>query len=793
MKIALEWLGSLVDLPADDEFAARLTSAGLECEVHAPAPIPGTIVAGRVLTCEKHPDADRLSVCTVDVGDGRTRSIVCGAPNAKAGIVGACALPGTDFGEGFIIAERKLRGVPSEGMLCSERELGLSESHDGILYLSDDVEPGTPLQDALARPRVLEVEPLSNRGDWMSVRGVARETSAVLGVPWEDPVAAEASGDAGPWSVEIEDPGDCARYAGRVLEGIAVGPSPAWIADRLQAAGIRPISNVVDVTNYVLLEHGQPLHAFDLEKLTGYRIGVRRARGGESVVTLDGKRRELTPDVLVITDGSGVVATGGVMGGASTMVTDGTTRVFLEGAAFGAARIRAGARAMRLATDASGRFERGVDPEGTARALDRAVQLLLETSPGASCTHSVDQYPAPVRPTPVTLRRSSLARILGTELPAAEVRRIFEGLELRVDAEDDRGWQVTAPTFRRDLVAEEDLIEEVARIHGYDRFPERTVVHARALSQDSPRVAVQDRTRALWLGFGCTEVVTPGLIDGEAEAALGTDEFFRAPVPVRNPLSQDRGALRGSLVPSLVQVLATNVARADRDLAVFEVGRVWSGDPAAEVEEKLRLGVLLSGTGLESSRTMGAKSCDFFDMKGLLEVYVEEFRGASPSVESASAVLLDPVRCAGIRAENRSLGFLGEPSPELRKAFDLPADLPVVVAELDLDGPASGLRDPEFRSLPKYPGVLRDLAFVVPRRVRHADLAENVVQAAGEWLVEVRLFDVYEGAPLKESEKSLAFTLRFRSPDRSLTNDEVDGRVKAVVDHLSRELGARIR
>jgi phenylalanyl-tRNA synthetase beta chain len=391
------------------------------------------------------------------------------------------------------------------------------------------------------------------------------------------------------------------------------------------------------------------------------------------------------------------------------------------------------------------------------------------------------------------MRRRILRRTLGTDLPDGEVKRILEGLELEIRSVDDEAWTVVAPPFRRDLSAEEDLVEEVARIHGYDRLPERTLLHAAALSHDSPGVRAQDRTRSLWLGFGLTEVVTPALVDAARETGLGTDDFFRAPVPLRNPLSNDRDALRGSLIPSLLQVLATNVARAGSDLALFEVGRVWSGDPARRIDERLRLGVLLSGRGLEAERTMGGKSCDFFDMKGLLEVYVEEFRGALLRPESASPALLDPIRSARILVNGDTIGFLGEVGPGTRKAFDLPADLPVVVAELDLDGDRTHEEDREFQALPRYPGVLRDLAFVVPRRVRHAELADSIVASAGDLLTEVRLFDVYEGTPLAEQEKSLAFTLLFRSPERSLTHEEVDERVAAVVEHLGKAVGARIR
>lgn len=796
MRIPLSWLQDFVALEDDHELARRLTAAGLECEVETPPSPPAGVVTGRILTCGKHPQADRLSVCTVDVGDGEPKSIVCGAPNAQAGKIGACALVGTDFGNGFVIEKRKLRGVPSEGMLCSESELGLSEDHSGILFLPDDTPIGKPLGEVLPRDRVLVTEPLSNRGDWMSVRGVAREVAAVTGRPWKAEAPATAAADAGPWKVEIEDPADCPRYGGRVVEGLKTGPSPAWLADRLAAAGVRPISNLVDVTNYVLLEHGHPLHAFDLDKLTGHVIGVRRARKGEKLVTLDGKARELTERVLLITDGSGPVALGGVMGGEPTMVSDDTTRVFLEGASFAAPRIRAGARALRMTSDASGRFERGVDPAGVAAALDRAVELLCGLCPGARVTHAVDAYPAPPQPRRLTLRATTLRRVLGTELPADEVRRILAGLGLGIVEASADAWAVDAPTFRTDLSAEEDLVEEVARIHGYDRLPERIRGASSGVRPDAPRVIAQRRARRTLLGLGLTETVTPSLVEAARERPLSAaGDFFRDPVPLRNPLSGDRDALRGMLATSLAQVLATNRARSRSDLALFEVGRVWARQGEdGPIDERVRVALLLAGQGLAGDDPMAAKSCDFFDMKGLLEVYVEELWGASLRLEDSSPAPLRAGRSAAVIVGGDRIGFLGEAGPELRAAFDLPEDLPVVVAELELELEGSvEKRDFAFRPPPRFPAVHRDLAFVVESGTRHDSLASALREAGGELLAESRLFDIYAGAPLAANEKSLAFTLVFRSPERSLTNEEVDKRVDGIVRHLEKVAGARIR
>ncbi|NNE44076.1 MAG: phenylalanine--tRNA ligase subunit beta, partial [Gemmatimonadetes bacterium] len=566
----------------------------------------------------------------------------------------------------------------------------------------------------------------------------------------------------------------------------------SWMAKRLEAAGVRPIMNLVDITNYVLLERGHPLHAFDREKLAGSEIGVRRARAGEKLVTLDGQERDLGDATLVITDGSGPVATAGLMGGEPTMVSDSTTAVFLEGASFHGPRVRAGSRHLKLLTDASARFERGVDPAGVDAALDRAVELLLELCPGARLVDAVDEYPAPPVSTEINLRAKTLARILGTELAASDVAAILNGLGLDC-ATTEQGWTVRVPTRRRDLVAEEDLVEEVGRIHGYNDLPERTQVYAVADRKPEARTEHLWRARRILLSLGLTEVVTPSLIDGEREKALGTDRFFWEPVELRNPLTSDRNSLRGSLIPSLVQVLATNRARATSDLALFEVGRTFGPMSKKGVGERLRAGLLLSGRGLADPSVMGPNSCDFFDIKGLVEVYVEQFWGASPDWKEGAPAPLDPARSAMVLVGGKTVGFVGEPDGNVRKAFDLPAELPVVIAELDLEKVGVSREAVPFEPLPRFPPVVRDLAFVVEKSRRHEDIVAAVRDAAGELLAEVRLFDVYDGAPLADTETSLAYTLVFRAHDRSLTNEEVDGIVARVVKRVSETLDARIR
>jgi phenylalanyl-tRNA synthetase beta chain len=797
MRVPLSWIAELTDVPdRPEELAERLTGAGLECEVMTGVQIPEGVVTAKIVSCEKHPNADRLSVCRVDVGDGELYDIVCGAPNAEAGWVAAAALPGAELGEGFVIQKRKLRGVTSNGMLCSEKELGLSEEASGILLLPADTEVGKPLGEVLATETALVTEPTSNRGDLMSIEGVAREVAATSGRALKGRTPRVDVAKKRPaWKIEIQDPEDCPRYCGRVIEGLTAGPSPAWLADRLAAAGIRPLWNLVDVTNYVLLELGHPLHAFDLEKLAGRVIGVRLAGKGESLTTLDGKERGLTPDTLLITDASGPVAIAGIMGGEDTMITEATTSVFLEGASFGARRVRSGVRALKLITDASGRFERGVDPESVPRALDRCCELLLELCPDARVIERSDSYVAPVKPKRVSLRRTTVRRILGIDVPDDDVRRIFESLDLELKKETKTGWDVIAPTWRPDVTAEEDLVEEVARIWGYDRIPERAVARVSPTPLRHARFENFFNSRRTMLRLGVDEVVTPTLVDGEFEdALLAPDSFFGRSVPLRNPLTADRSHLRSTLLPSLLRVLMTNRAQSLPDLDIYEIGRVFGGSADSQVTERQHLAILLAGLGTDRARGMGAKSCDFFDMKGLLEVYVEQFWESRPSLEGNAPPPLSAERSANVVVDGKVVGCLGEIGPEARKAFDLPPDEPVFLAELDLEiavGSAGSARF--FEALPRYPGVLRDLAFVVPRTCRHAELEAALRDEGGDLLAELRLFDVYEGAPLDEREKSLAYTLVFRSPDRSLTHDEVDGRVDALVKRVGRQLDARLR
>lgn len=797
MRVPLEWLQEFtaVSVPAED-VARKLLEVGLETNVERGAVFPDHVVTARIVRCEKHPRADRLTVCAVEAGEGRERVIVCGAPNARVGITVPLAKPGADLGGGLQIAPREMRGVMSEGMLCSAKELGISSDAAGLYEFPEGVAVGIPLGQAFSQGPVLVTEPSSNRSDWLSIEGTARELAAALGTAFQSkPPVAVLSLPASSWSTQVEDAKDCPRYCGRVLEGIVVGPSPEWMTRRLEACGIRPLSNVVDVTNYVLLEYGQPLHAFDADKLTGHTVRVRRARTGERLTTLDEKERELGPAVLVITDESGPIALAGIMGGDPTAVGPATRRIFLEGAVFGSSRVRQGARALRMATDASHRFERGVDVARVPQCLDRAIELLRHTCPELRLVGAVDSAPGPAPSAKVTLTQRNARRILGLDLSHSKVTDILVRLGFVVESQAKDSWTVLVPSFRRDVRDEEDLIEEIARLGGLDQLPERQRMGFRTARVAAPRWEVSRASRRILRSVGLTEVVTPGLIDGARQAGLVPKQsVFGSGFPLRNPLSADRSHLRGTIVLGLLDVLAHNRAQGRRDLAIFEVGRVFSASVAGPPEEHLHVGILLSGWGLTEPWLGASKCSDFFDMKGILEVYVERLCGSEVRATEKVVQPLSTERCAEFSSVHGPAGCGGELGVRVRQAWDLPADLPVVWAELSLEGLRMGGADGRpFEPLPKFPGAVRDLALVVRREVRHEDLERSIRELNSPLLEAIKLFDVYEGPPLAGNEKSLAYTIVFRSKDRSLTNEEVDANVASIVERVERQWGARLR
>lgn len=818
MRVPYRWLREYVDVGlAPEELAATLTMQGLAVEAveRGEAAFRG-VVTGRVLEVAPHPNADRLKVCLVDVGETAPRRIVCGAPNVAAGQTVPVALPGAELPGGVRIGEARLRGVVSEGMICSARELGLPDPTGGagILALDEPWPPGRDVREVLGLDEavlVLDLTP-NYAMHCQSLLGVAREVAALTGgtvrvpcpaVPEEDPPAASLV------EVAVEDPDLCPRYVARVVGGLRVGPSPAWLRRRLEAAGMRPINNVVDVTNYVMLETGQPLHAFDLERLRGdgpggagarKRIAVRRARPGETLVTLDGVRRELLPTDLVIADAGGPVALAGVMGGEESEISPATTAILLESAAFHNLTVRRTARRLGIASEAAARFEKWVDPEGCRLAADRACELLRELAGGVVRAGAVDVYPRPPAPRAITARPARINALLGTDLPAEAMADIFRRLGFDVRPGRTPGeLTVVVPTRRPDVEGEADLAEEVARVHGYERVPVTLPRSPAAPAVPRRERRLTEEVRQVCLAAGLHEVMTYSFLDPAAFDRLGlpADDPRRRAIPLANPLASDQGVLRTLLLPHLLEVAATNVRRQREDVGIFEIGRVYLAGslPLRDLpEERLTLGALLLGRVGPGGWWGAAPEADVFHLKGLAETILERLGVEGARFRPAQPPAYHPGRTAEIAVADREapLGVVGELHPAVTEAYDLPGR--AVALELDLAGLLERARPVRpYRPLPRFPAVARDLALLVPDGVPAERVRETLVRAAGPLLESARLFDLYTGPGVPPGWRSLAYALVYRAADRTLTDAEVEAAQERVRQALARELGARLR
>ncbi|HVO18306.1 MAG TPA: phenylalanine--tRNA ligase subunit beta [Anaeromyxobacter sp.] len=805
MRVSLKWLSELLGpLPPPEEVARRLTAVGLEVEAveRLGAGLEG-VVAARIVSSDKHPNAEKLSLTRVDAGKGEPLQIVCGAKNYKVGDLVPLATVGAVLPGGARIEKAKLRGVESSGMLCSARELGLAEDASGLLILPADVAPGTPLARALGLDDVLlEVNVTPNRPDVLSHLGVARELSALLGVEVRRPAAGLAEG--GPPASEavrirIEAPEKCGRYAARVIEGVKIGPSPAWMARRLEACGVRSISNVVDATNLVLLELGHPLHAFDLDRVGGREIVVRTARPGEHITTLDGKDRALDPDDLLIADHDRGSALAGVMGGGDSEISPGTTRVLLESAWFQPGTVRRTSRRHGLKTEASYRFERGADPGMVVPALDRCAALIATLSGGLVRPGVVDVHPRPARPAEVRLRWRRPAEVLGMEVPRIEAERVLSRLGFEERGADAEGAAFVVPSWRVDVGVEEDLIEELVRTRGYDAIPE-TLPANRVETPAEPAEAVAlERVRAALEAAGFSEAVNFSFVAARELEAFGSsvvtgDGTRRAPgIALKNPISADLAVMRTSLVPSLLRNAAANRRQRVEDLRLYELARAYEphpqpGDLASS--ESLQVAGVLLGRRHPVGWAQGGEAVDFYDAKAAVVGILEALGIASVDWRAAADPWLHPRHSAALSRGEERLGAVGELHPRVAEAFDLPRG--VLAFELDLEALLRvATLVPHYRPIPHLPAVLRDLAVVVPEAVPAASVLEVVRE---EPLVEgVTLFDVYRGPPLPPGRKNLAMAIRYRAPDRTLTDAEADAAHRRIVGWLAERAGAELR
>lgn len=811
MLVSLKWLADYVDLPGDLDpvvLADRLTMASAEVEgIRRSGEWDAELVTvGEVLAVEPHPDADRLRLATVRYAPGaEPLRVVCGAPNLRAGQRVAFARAGavlTDArsGERQALKAGRIRGVESAGMVLSEAELGLSRAHEGILELPDTAPVGMALAAYLG-DTVLDVHTWPNRPDTMGIVGIARELAAILDLPLREPaVDVDAGGDpvAGVARVTIDEPDLCARYLAAVVEGVTVGPSPAWLQERLRAAGQRPISNIVDVTNYVMLELGQPLHAFDLDALTG-GITVRRARPGEVLRTLDGEDRSLDPEMLVIADERGAVALAGVMGGAATEVGPGTTRVLLEAARFDPVSVRRTSHRLRLRSEASSRFERGLSPELAAHAIRRATRLLLEVAGGTARAGVVDVYPRPWAPAPVTVTRERLDRVIGVHVPDDEVHRGLAALGCAVAHDPAAGgggtFTVTPPWWRTDLTIPDDLCEEVVRLAGYDRLPARTPAGRIPPFEESPLLDARDRLLDALVAAGLTEVATYSLTTPEVLArVLPPPPPDREPLRLLNTLSSDHQVLRPTLRHSLLETVERNVRAGQAAVAIVEAHRVFlpraAADPAGPLpDERVTIAGALAGRRPDRWGAPTAEAFDLFDLKGVLEA-ASAALGLVLAYEAAEEHSFLPGRTARLLAGGDAVGVLGEVHPESASAFGL--DQPVVLFELDVAAllpHLPGARQPVPPS--RFPAVEQDLAVVLPADVPAEAVRQRIAQS--RLVGAVRLFDEYRGDQLPPGRKSLAFSIRYQAPDRTLQTEDAQREQARILARLERELDAEQR
>lgn len=797
MKIPYGWVREFAPLALSAGDAAdRLVNAGVEVASVtpiAPAGLRGVVV-GEIEAIERElgeSRGHRLLVCRVRAG-GERFSVVCGAPNTRAGVRAAFAPPGATLPGLGAVAARKIHGVESQGILCSEREVGLGDEHEaGLLLLDGEAQVGADLVAQLGLDdHVLEIEITPNRPDCLSVLGIARELAALTGVPLQPPrrTLRESAPRARDLArVEVKAPDLCRRYTVRVIDGLRVAPSPAWMRSRLRAAGLRPISNVVDVTNYVLWELGHPLHAFDAAAVTDATIIVRRAQAGERFVTLDGQTRTLDDSMLVIADPARAIGLAGVMGGQNTEVGDGTTRVLLESAYFDPACTRRTSRELQLKTDAAYRFERGADIEGLVDAGARAAELMAELAGGTVARGMIDVYPRKRRPVRVRLRMARIERVLGIAPPRATARRILSSLGLGVRSHG-RDVEVDVPSFRRDVTMEDDLVEEVIRVWGYDRLPTTFSRGDVVLARDSETGRQERLVRAVLVGAGLTECVTYAFSDPVRAGELGA----AAPLKLLNPLSQEASALRAHPLEGLLGVVATNLRKQQPGVRVFELARTYEPSMTGDTStaEPRWATLALAGARTEDVWHTPAATVDVYDAKGAVELLLAAFGLTATTHPGGRLAGFEPDSHATLQVGDTAVGEFGEVAAGVRGAFGI--GIPVFAAALALDGAVPlAPHAVRYETLPRYPSIQRDMAFVLrDPATTAAGVAAAIREHAGPLLHDVGVFDVF---PLPDGGRSVAYRLTFQADDRTLTDQEINAVHARVAEAVSRRFGITLR
>ena len=780
MEVSYRWLADYLDLTiskeAVDDAAKRLTMAGAEVEEVKRVANPTEITVGAVRNLSLHPEADNLFLAEVETEEKLLSTITAAGNLFEGALVPVITAPGK-LPDGKRIEAREFKGEKSEGMLCSKEELGLEEKSSGIWILDESRRGiGDDLRHELEYDDyVLSFEITSNRPDLLSVLGIARELSVLTGKPLQVPEPQFEADYESEVEIEIEDPDDTPRYTARTLKDVEIGPSPLKIQHRLAKIGLRPRNNVVDATNYAMMELGHPLHPFDLERISGDTINIRLAEDGERLRTLDGEARRLTGDNLVIADENNPIALAGIMGGQASEVTSGTRNVLLEGACFDRARIRKSAQTVGMTTDASRRFEKGLDPGGTAEAIDRVTELLKGEEVFEAGSSLADNYPAPPEPKEVKLRRNRAEQLIGIDLEPEEIERILTGLGIEIIEKSDKEFLTCPPAGRVDLNREIDLVEEVARIHGYDRIPETPPESGKVNLFSSREERVIEKSKTLLTGLGLYETISPGF-------ALG-DRFSEEEevLNLKNPMGEKRSSLRPDIASSLIRHAESNSKEGVDSIRLFEIGKVFrtvEGEP----DEGNRLGVFLAGRRYEG--VDGRAKFNFWDLKGVLEDYFTGLSISSLRFESGGPELLHPGRKAKLYLGEDSLGFAGELHPDRAENYDLPdraylAELsfPLIVAAAEFEG--------QHEALPKFPASSRDLSLTVPESLEEGEIRETIL--AGPAVEKVYLYDTYQGDQIESGKKSLTYEITFRHSEKTLSDEEVDEMVDGIRADLDRK------
>lgn len=810
MQVSIKWLKDYIDFTeTPEQLADKLTMAGIPVEnVVDPGEGLEKVVTGRIEKLEPHQNSDHLQICTINVGLAENIIIVTGAQNVAEGQVVPVAMVGAHLPNGMKISKGKLRGVASNGMLCSAQELKLDleklpeEQKTGIFILPSDTPVGIPAKDVLGlNDVVLEFELTANRADCFSVFGLVREIAAITGNKPHFPEIKVNEDDNTKlndiFSVEIADPDLCSRFSTRMLKNVKIGPSPEWMQQRLEGAGIRSINNVVDVTNFVMIELGHPMHAYDYDKITGKKLIARRAIEGEELHTLDDTSRKAKGEMLVIADSEKAAGLAGIMGGFETEITDTTTTVVLESADFYGPCIRRTARACGLSSEASGRFERGVDSETTIKALDRAAQLLQEMGACTVCEGIVDVYPNPKQANYVTFTPEQINNHLGTNIAKDVMLNIITSVGFDVTKDENDEITVKVPSWRNDVTCMADISEEIARLHGFDKIKSTLPNGVSMQGTQSAKQTFIDKVKASLSSQGLYETISFALTNEETFNKLNIpqDSPLRKAVPIMNPLSDEYPLVRTTLLSSIFDNLARNLARKNDDVALFEVGSVFfpKALPVTELpDEVIKIAGAITGRRNAQGWNQANDMVDFYDAKGIIEELLANLRVTRYTVEAGTHYAMHPGKTALFKKGRDVIATVGEVHPAVLSAYGITK--PVYIFELDATTVMKYMaKDLKYKALPKYPATSRDLAMLVDVDVNAADIEKAMTKAAGQNLTQITLFDVYTGKQVEEGKKSLAFSLTFQSNDKTLTDAEIDPAIEKIVAKLQKDFNANLR